>query len=127
MPAELYTKLPFGRRLRKIALSATAGLIKINSAFFSSVGVVFPPTVTTAPVISGSSVVGSVLTVTPGVYTNSPTVTRQWRANGTAIPGATSLTFNTTGRAVGESITCHETATNAGGNVSSTSNAIVLT
>lgn len=127
MPAELYWKPGFGRRIRRITAAAAASLIKINNAFFTSIGIVEPPTVTTAPVITGGPAVGETLTVTPGTYTGSPTITRQWFEGALPIAAATGLTLDTTGIEGGQSITCVETATNDGGSVESTSNAIVLT
>lgn len=84
------------------------------------------PTVTTAPVISGSVYAGSTLTCTPGTYegTPVPTVTRQWRLDGTNISGATGTTYVTSEGEVGGDITVRETATNTEGSVTSDSNVI---
>lgn len=130
MPAELYYKPGFGRRIRKITAAAAASLIKINNALFTSIGVApvpDAPTVLTAPVISGGPAVGATLTVTPGTYSESPTITRQWFANSAPLADQNGLTLDTTGMNPGDVIECQETATNAGGSVQSTSNQIVLT
>lgn len=85
------------------------------------------PGITSGPTISGNVNVGSTLTVTPGVYTGSPTpaVTRNWQRNGVNISGATGLTYVTQLADATFNITCRETATNTGGSTSASSNAIV--
>lgn len=82
------------------------------------------PTVTTAPIIAGIGSTGETLTVTPGVYTGSPVVTRQWRADAVDISGATDLTYIVVEANDGAVFTCVETATNTAGSVVSASNAI---
>lgn len=135
---EIYST-QWGRRLRKISQQAAASLKKLGPGLYTSIpalGYVAPPptpaapTVTTQPVLAGAggaTSVGTLLTVTPGVYTGSPTITRVWKKGTDTIAGQTGLTLDTTSLAQGDSITCVETATNAGGNVTGTSNAIVLT
>ncbi len=77
-----------------------------------------PPTNTVAPVISGSTTVGSNLTSTTGTWTNSPTsYAYQWRANSVNITAnATSNVFTLTSTQDGANITCNVTAINAAGN-----------
>jgi hypothetical protein len=84
------------------------------------------PLASAAPVISGANAVGSVLTCTPGTWTGTPapTVTRQWRADGVNISGATGLTYTTVAGNLGKLITCTETATNTVGTGSASSNSI---
>lgn len=86
------------------------------------------PSVTTNPVIVGGTTVGSILNCTTGVYAGYPvpTVTRQWKADGTNIAGATGLTYVTVAGDVGKAVTCVETATNASGTATGTSNAITV-
>jgi hypothetical protein len=128
----------FGRRVQRITAAAAeaevaAGTAKriVRGALYTRIGVVPPkPVVTTAPVIAGAggaTIPGTLFTVTPGVYTGSPTVTRQWKKGAADIAGATGLTLDTTALVASDSITCVETATNAGGSVTSASNAIVIT
>ena len=80
------------------------------------------------PVISGGPAVGATLTASAGTWTGTPTptVSRQWRRNGTDIPGATGGTLSTAGYADGDVIVLRETATNAVGTASASSNAIAL-
>lgn len=73
-----------------------------------------PPVNTIAPVLTGSAVIGNVLTCNVGTWTGipTPTITHQWYANNVAISGETGTTLTTTGRSAGEVIKCRETATN---------------
>lgn len=67
------------------------------------------------PVISGTAQVGQTLTVTNGTWSNSPTsYTRQWKAAGVAISGATATTYVPVAGDVGKTITCTVTAVKAG-------------
>ena len=80
------------------------------------------PTFTTAPSLSTSSpVVGSAIAATAGVYTGSPTVTRQWFYGDTGIPisGATGTSYTPVSADAGHTLKYIETATNAAGSVAS--------
>lgn len=88
------------------------------------------PTNTVAPAISGTPKAGNTLTCTPGSYTGSPTITRQWKSfnsdGANDISGETGLTLlvpSDIGAGDPSSgIRCHETATNAAGSVEIDSN-----
>lgn len=75
------------------------------------------PTNDVLPSISGSTSVGAVLTVNDGVWSGNPapSITRQWRRNGTPIPGATFSAYTTTAADLGTTISCRVTATNSQG------------
>jgi len=83
------------------------------------------PVNSVAPAITGTPTVGQTLTVTNGTWTGvpTPTYTRQWLADGVAIPGATGTTRVLAAGEAGKVITCRVTATNAKGAVSALSNA----
>lgn len=89
----------------------SAGSVFINPASGGGVA----PTNTVAPVISGSTSLGSTLSCTTGTWAGTPntfTYSYQWKRNGTNIGGATSSTYVTV---VGDStanITCVVTASN---------------
>jgi hypothetical protein len=90
----------------------------------SSVGPVTSgaPVNTALPVISGTVQVGDVLTSSTGTWTNSPTsYSYQWKANGTAISGATASTYTLIASQVGDTITVTVTATNSKGSTPATS------
>ena len=58
------------------------------------------------PKITGTAKVGSTLTATAGTWGPAPVaLTYQWKANGTAISGATATTYKPTSATVGKSIT----------------------
>jgi hypothetical protein len=71
-------------------------------------------TVTAGSISSGTPTVGVPLTYTPGTAsggTGSYNYTYQWKANGTAIGGATTTTFSPTNAEVGQTLTVTITAT----------------
>jgi len=57
------------------------------------------------PKITGTVRVGSTLTATVGTWSPAPTLSYQWKANGTAIAGATGRTFTLTSAQQGKTIT----------------------
>lgn len=138
MAAIIYFKSGAGRRIARIATAAaeaevTAGTAKriLRGTLYTRIGTAaaVAPTVTTAPVLvdtnGGVVAVGDVITCTPGVYTGGATITRQWKS-GAANVGTGALTYTLVAGDAGKSITVVETATNAAGNVQSTSNAIAV-
>lgn len=82
-----------------------------------------PPFFATQPSLTGSGVVGQVLTCNPGTVTGSPTPTLayQFLRDGVPISGATNNTYTLVGADAGKSISCVVTATNTGGSVNATS------
>jgi hypothetical protein len=92
-----------------------------------SVGIVpFPPSLTTAPVVTGSTQQGSLLSCSTGVWagTPAPTYTYQWRRDAVNIGAATADTYTTQAADVDTAVDCVVTATNTGGSASSDSNDI---
>jgi len=82
------------------------------------------PVNTVAPVISGSTTLGSVLTTTNGTWTNSPTsYTYQWKRGATNI-GTNTNTYTLVAADSAAAITCVVTATNLVGSTPATSNTI---
>ena len=83
------------------------------------------PSNTVAPVASGSATIGSVLSVTNGTWTGTPTITYtyQWN-NGADIAGATSSAYTVQSGDNGLSIFCKVTGTNGVGNSTANSNSI---
>ena len=86
----------------------------------------YAPVNTVAPVISGGTYVGDVLTTTNGTWTGSPTFTYQWfNENDTEnIVGATSSTYTLGSVLAGIEISCKVTGTNAAGSDTGVSNVI---
>lgn len=79
------------------------------------------PTNSVAPAITGTAQVGETLTVSNGTWANSPTFTRQWKADAVAISGATGTTYVPVEDDIGAVITCTVTGTNLGGSLAVTS------
>lgn len=88
------------------------------------------PTKTTDPAVAPTTGVheGDTLTNTPGTYTGSPTVTRKWQKDTVDIsgPAETGATYAVRAGDATHAIRCVETATNAGGSVTGTSNAVTI-
>ena len=83
------------------------------------------PVNTVAPVVSGTSTVGSNLSCTTGTWSNTPTAyTYQWLANSTSITNATSNTYTLTLTEKGANISCNVTATNIAGSATANSNSV---
>jgi len=88
-------------------------------------GVLSAPVNTVAPVISGGTYVGDLLTTTNGTWNNSPTsYAYQWKRGATNI-GTNANTYTLVNADIGQNITCIVTATNAAGSTPATSNIIV--
>jgi hypothetical protein len=114
--------------LRDIVIEL-GGSVTINGNYMESwevITAVAPaPVNTVAPVISGTTTLGSVLTTTNGTWSNSPTsYTYKWRRGAAIISGATSSTYTLVIADSNASITSEVTAINASGSTPATSNAI---
>ncbi|WP_298131783.1 hypothetical protein [Micropruina sp.] len=69
----------------------------------------------TKPTISGSATVGATLAANPGSWTPAPiTLAYQWKANGSAISGATGSTLSVPASALGKAITVTVTGSKTG-------------
>lgn len=81
------------------------------------------PVNTAVPVISGTARVGESLTGTNGTWAGTPTpkYSKQWKADGANISGATSATYTLKTAELGKAITLTVTATNEAGTASATS------
>jgi hypothetical protein len=102
-----------------VAGSVTAGSNTITAQNFALVN-------TVAPVISGSTTFGSVLTTTDGTWTGASPITYgyQWKRNGSIISGATNQTYTLVAADSLANIICEVTGTNVAGSVAAGSNTI---
>lgn len=85
--------------------------------YSNGIGGQIPPVNTIAPVISGTTTLGSTLSCTTGTWTGKPITfyyAYQWRRNGVAILGANSNTYVTTFADSLAIISCEVTANNCG-------------
>jgi len=108
-----------------LALTGTAPIETATSSpanYFDGIGVTLVqatanvPVVFVPPAICGSPQVNQTLTVTPGVFTGSPTsVAYKWLRNGTAISGATGTSYPLVTADQGTTLMVQEIATNAAG------------
>ena len=81
------------------------------------------PVNSVAPVLSGTTTEGSVLSCTTGTWSGSPTYAYQWK-RGAANVGTNANTYTLVAGDIGSNMTCVVTATNAGGAASATSNSL---
>jgi hypothetical protein len=89
-------------------------------------GGAIPPVNTVAPVISGTAVVGQVLSTTNGTWDNIPlSFSYQWKRGVTNV-GTNANTYTLVAADAGQSITCVVTGTNAAGSNNATSNALIV-
>jgi hypothetical protein len=111
-----------------VVVSATnteGGPVTATSPAVTVIGVA--PVNTVAPVVSGGSGLGDVLTTTTGTWTGYPasfTYAYQWRRNGSNIGGATASSYTIVAGDSAASITCLVTATNAEGSSAQASNGV---
>jgi hypothetical protein len=115
------------------AVSCQVTGTNIAGASTASSNVITPTAIasvnTVAPVISGSTPVGSTLTTTDGTWTGTPTptFTYQWYRGASSIGGATASTYVTIIADTSLAVTCQVTGTNIGGSATATSNSITPT
>lgn len=128
--------IPVGTTAQRPA-SPTAGAMRYNTTIgdteiyvnnaWVAMNYTPAPSVSVAPVISGSAVTNQNVTSTTGTWTQSPTgYFYQWLANNVAITSnATSNVFTITASELGANLTCNVIAYNTAGNSSpATSNSL---
>ena len=88
-------------------------------------GGIVAPFNTTPPSISGDPYVGKTLALSHGTWGGTkPSVSYQWRRNGTTIPGATGSTYALIASDGGSEVSVVETATNAADSATATSSSV---
>ena len=112
------------------AVTATFAAGGSTTATSAGVSVAGPsghaPQNSAAPSISGTAVVGQVLTCNSGTWTGEPTITYGyvWRRSGTTIDGVNAATYTLTAADSGASLGCTVVATNGYGNGAASSPAV---
>lgn len=111
-----------------VTVTATNSVDSVQATSLGvTVNVANLPVNTVLPEITGALSVGSVLTVTSGTWTNSPTYTYQWNKNGVAIPGKTLTTYTVVAGDIDATITVTVTASNINGSgLPAISNGVVI-
>ena len=105
-------------------VTATNALGSANSTSNTITAGNYAPVNTVAPVISGATTLGSVLTATTGTWNNSPSsFAYQWKRGATNV-GTNANTYTLVMADSAAVMTCVVTATNAVGSASATSNSI---
>jgi hypothetical protein len=101
--------------------------LAMSNAITAELSKIFPPVMTSPPVVSGTGTVGQTLSVTNGNWTYVPTsYAYQWLRNGANIAGATAATRVLAAADSGTNVSCRVTATNAAGSTPIVSNAIAV-
>jgi len=109
-------------------VTATNAFGSASALSNSITGTAVAPVNTVAPVISGTNVVGSILSSTTGTWTGAPTptYTYQWKRGASNIGGATSSTYTLVQADATFAVTCVVTATNVAGSANATSNSLTI-
>lgn len=109
---------------RADAVASHANVASLQAGALSYPGVAAAPTSVTGPTISGSNLVGQVLSAVRGVYSGfpNPVLTWTWTADGVPLVGdIASPDLTVTSGMVGKVIGLRESATNTAGSVTVTS------
>ncbi len=128
-PEVYITQYYQGQQTLKNAATVTVTTGANTGGINESLREAFPttPAITAAPALTGTAVIGSVLTCSQGSWSHEPTyLLYQWLRSGTVIAGQTGSTYTLQTADLGSSITCSVTAGNGAGAVSATSNAIAV-
>lgn len=122
-----YTLTPndLGHTIQGEVTDAVSGRVALSN----TLGPVTAPAVpvnTVLPVVSGSLVVGGVLSSTTGTFNNGPTsYAYQWLRNGSEISGANASTYVQTTADIGKTLSVRVVASNANGaSLPATSNSV---
>jgi len=87
-----------------------------------------PPANTTAPVLSGTPIIGSTLLCAPGLWTGKPVpaFSYQWLRSGAPIAGANASSYTVQNADAGGSISCEVTAKNGKGEANARSAGVAI-
>jgi hypothetical protein len=121
---QYYNDQPSFASANPVVVARESTALGINAALVPAIA----PINTTAPVASGTPVVGQTLSCTTGSWKGSPapTFVYSWLRDGVAIPGASGSMYVVQAADQGNGVTCRVTATNKFGRVSAVSNTLIV-
>ena len=90
-----------------------AGIAIDDTGVYMTTGAPPLPTNTVAPTITGVPQSSNTLTCNPGTWTNTDTITYQWRRNNVPMIGQNSNTLLVVSTYIGDTISCSVTGSNA--------------
>jgi hypothetical protein len=99
----------------------------MQTAITAALTNILPPTISVAPVVTGSTAIGSTLSCAPGTWNFTPVATAyryQWQRAGVQIPGAINPTYVTTSADHLLAVGCMVSASNQAGFGTAFSNSI---
>jgi hypothetical protein len=101
-----------GKTITVTVVGTSAGYTSATRTSAATAAVVVGTLTAPTPTITGTAKVASTLTAYAGAWGPAPVaLTYQWKANGTAISGATAATYKPTSATVGKKITVTVTVT----------------
>jgi hypothetical protein len=118
---------PVGDTIQVVVTATDNGSSATSTSAKTAAVIALAPVNTTVPKITGTAQEGQTLTLTPGVWSNTPTtVTDQWEdctssTSCSAILNATGTTYVVAASDAGHTIEVLETATNTGGTATASS------
>jgi hypothetical protein len=110
---------------QQVSVTAPGTVSGIDAAL--QPGAYAQPVNTAPPIVSGTAVVGSVLSCSPGSWTGDPapaTFTYRWRRDGEPIPGAEESAYTPQSADEGHELSCKVYAMNAAGSQTGTGQAL---
>jgi Carboxypeptidase regulatory-like domain len=126
-PEVYVTQYSHGKQTHKQAETVPVTVGANTGAVNETLREAFPttPASTAAPTLTGTAIVGDVLTCSQGTWSHEPTyLVYQWLREGTVITGQTGATYTLQASDEGHSVTCSVTAGNGAGAASATSSAV---
>ncbi|KQQ20682.1 hypothetical protein ASF48_08735 [Rathayibacter sp. Leaf299] len=104
-----------GKKITVTVTGSKTGYTGSSRTSAATAAVVAGTLTAVTPTITGTAKVGSTLTAVPGAWGPAPVAfTYQWKANGTALSGATGSTYQPSAATLGKTITVTVSGTKAG-------------
>jgi hypothetical protein len=123
--AQYYNDRSSSKEAEAVPVTAPMTTSNIDAAMQSTST---PPANTTAPVLSGTPIIGSTLLCAPGLWTGKPVpaFSYQWLRSGAPIAGANASSYTVQNADAGGSISCEVTAKNGKGEANARSAGVAI-